>query len=424
MISKSYNFSFTDFFQKKILYPKDLNELKKLLKKKHTIVGNLRSYGDSCIGENYHISLKNFNNILNIKKNEKLVEVQAGLKLFKLLDFLMEEKFIVKCVPGCKFVTIGGMIANDIHGKLSVNNNFKNYVKSLKIIHKGRIISCSKNKNKKIFDMTIGGKGLTGPIISAVLRVQKVKSNKILQTNLIFNNFEKFENNLNYIKNYDYTVIWLNFLNKNFSGIFFLGKHWDKNEITPKTQNSIKLNNYIIKILSSFVYTRIFLKLFNFLFFIKNILIKKKLIHVSEFFFPQNKILNWNNVFKKNGFLQFHFYLKKNQLLKLISQLKNILEPNNICSNFVIIKIHETQNKKISNFSLSLDIPLKEKKNKLIKDLNYFVKKNNLIVNLSKDIVLDEINLKTLEKNKIFNKSNSKFINKNSSSKLFERLKT
>ena len=78
----------------------------------------------------------------------------------------------------------------------------------------------------------------------------------------------------------------------------------------------------------------------------------------------------------------------------------------------------------ISNFSLSLDIPLKEKKNKLIKDLNYFVKKNNLIVNLSKDIVLDEINLKTLEKNKIFNKSNSKFINKNSSSKLFERLKT
>ena len=419
---KNYNFSYTDFFQKKIFYPKNIQELRRLLKKKHTIIGNLRSYGDSCIGNNNHISLKNFSNILNIRTNEKLVEVQAGLRLFQLLDFLAKKNFVVKCLPGCKFVSIGGMIANNIHGQLTKNNDFKNYIKSLKIIHKGKLITCSKDINKNIFNMTIGGRGLTGPIVSAVLRVQRLKSNKILQTNLIFNNFEKFDNNLNYVKNYEYSVIWLNFLNKNFSGIFFLGKHLNKIDIKSKTQNSIKLENFIIYIFSLFVYTKIFLKLFNFLFFIKNKLLRERIINLNEFYFPQNKILNWNKVFKKNGFLQFHFYMKKNQILKLISQLKTILKHNKIYSNFAIIKIHETKNTNLSNFSLSVDLPLKEKNNRLIKDLNYFVKKNNLIVNLSKDIILDQINLKTLRKNKIFNKKNFKFINKNTSSKLFQRL--
>ena len=63
-------------------------------------------------------------------------------------------------MPGCKYVTIGGMIANNISGKLTKKNKIKYFIQSLKLInHEGKIIECSKIKKKKLFDLTIGGKG-------------------------------------------------------------------------------------------------------------------------------------------------------------------------------------------------------------------------------------------------------------------------
>ena len=113
-----HNFSFTKSINTKILYPRNINELKKNVEKKFTIVGNLRSYGDTAIGRYNHISLLNFKKVINFDKQKKIIEVEAGLLLSDLLKYTLKHNLILSCMPGCKYVSIGGMIANNISGKL------------------------------------------------------------------------------------------------------------------------------------------------------------------------------------------------------------------------------------------------------------------------------------------------------------------
>ena len=136
---KKYNFSYTASFSSKIFYPKNLEELKILLTKNFTIIGNLRSYGDTCIGSGKYLSLSRFNKILSLDKKNKIIEIESGVSLKQMNDFIFEKGFILSCMPGCKYVSIGGMISNNISGKLLFKNKIKNYVISLKIIN---------NKNK------------------------------------------------------------------------------------------------------------------------------------------------------------------------------------------------------------------------------------------------------------------------------------
>ena len=100
-----------------------------------------------------------------------MIEVESGVSLKNLNNFLLKNGFMLECMPGCKYVTIGGMIANNISGKLNIKNNFSNYIQSLKIIDKNlNLLNCSIKQNKKLFKLTINGKGATGPIISAKIK--------------------------------------------------------------------------------------------------------------------------------------------------------------------------------------------------------------------------------------------------------------
>ena len=143
-----------------------------------------------------------------------------------ILKYTLKHNLVLSCMPGCKYVTVGGMIANNISGKLTKKNKIKYFKKSLKLInHEGKIIECSKNKNKKLFDLTIGGKGRTGPIISAVINLSKINSDKFLEKNINFKNFLEFKKNLIFLKKYYYCVVWLYFTSESFKGIFFFGNH-------------------------------------------------------------------------------------------------------------------------------------------------------------------------------------------------------
>ena len=423
MLKKNFNFSYTSFFKSNILIPKNILELKSYLKNKHTIIGNQRSYGDSFIGKKTHISLKNFNKILKIDYKKKIVEVESGTLLLQLNEKTLRKNLILNCAPGCKYVSVGGMIANNISGKLLQKNSLKNFIHSIKIINnKLKLVECSKYKNQKLFYLTINGKGKTGPIISAKLKLEKINSDKFFRKSFHFSNYNDFFKHFKKLNSYKYAVCWIDFTKKNFSGIIFAGSNFKKKNIILKKYNDIKLPNLVISFLSLFVTRKVFTIFFNSIFKLKNLLFKDQVLNLNDFFFPQNKILNWNDLFKKKGFIQFHIFIDRKNMIKIIDSLKSNFDKEKIFSNFAIIKFHNDKIKNYQNMSLSLDIPVHDNYDKIKKILNYHIKKFDIDVNLSKDIILNNLNKKTLNSNPIFNAKMKKFFMKSYISNLFDRL--
>ena len=139
-----------------ILYPKNLEELKKIIDEKNFIIaGNQRSFGDNSVNSELIVSMKNFNQVLNFDKTEGIIEAQSGVLLKNILNLIVSEGWCVPVTPGTKYVSIGGMIANNVHGKNILNNQIKHHVVEIKVLTpKKEIINCSKNENQDFFEMT------------------------------------------------------------------------------------------------------------------------------------------------------------------------------------------------------------------------------------------------------------------------------
>lgn len=415
---KIFNFTNLAHINSTQIYkPRDLNEIKNICKKKHTIVGNHKSYGDCGMGFKKNISLCNFNKVINFNEKKRTIEVEAGMLIKDLMNLTLKKNLLLKCLPGSKFISVGGMVAANIQGKCTKLNNIKYHIVSLKILNNAnKIISCSKSKNKKYFDLTIGGLGFTGPILSVKFKLKKILSQNILQSTNTFNSFESFLKATN--KKADYSVGWVDFLEKNFSGILFNGV----NSSHMKKINYSKdynLPNILIKIFSTICKKKKFIKLFNKIFYYRNKIFPKKNIHVIDFFFPQDKILNYNTLFEKEGFVQIQFTLKINEIDKILLEFKNTLKTYNIYSNFCIIKFVNKYKKLIS---LSLDFPINNNFKKIKKTLNYLIDKFQLNVNLSKDLILENCNTEIIISNPILKKKNYYFLSKTHTSQMFQRI--
>ena len=137
-ISKSVN----------IYYPENLNQLKKKVKKNCIARGLGRSYGDSSIQPLNTIVTTKLNKIINFDKKKGILEAESGANIEQLLNLIVKEGWFLPVTPGSKKVTLGGMIASDVHGKNHHKvGSFSNYIISFKILtDKKKLINCNKKK--------------------------------------------------------------------------------------------------------------------------------------------------------------------------------------------------------------------------------------------------------------------------------------
>ena len=170
-----------------------------------------RSYGDSSLKKKSILLTENLNKLLSLDIKNKIVEVESGIKINDLLKILIPKKLFLPVTPGSKFISIGGMVASDVHGKNHHNKgSFRHYIEELKIIdEKGKIHICSKKKNKNLFNYTIGGMGLTGIIYSCKFKLISIKSDLILQEKIKTNNLKQTIKKLKESKGWEYNVGWI-----------------------------------------------------------------------------------------------------------------------------------------------------------------------------------------------------------------------
>ena len=309
----------------KILSPKTLEELKKIVDEKNFIIsGNQRSFGDNSVNPNLIVSMKNFNNVVDFNKRDGIIEVQSGALLKNILSLILHEGWCIPVTPGTKYVSIGGMIANNTHGKNILNNQIKHHVLEIKILTpKKEIINCSKNENKNFFEMTIGGFGLTGCILSVKIKLKKITSFFVEQEVKEFKSYDEFFSLLKKSDSYEYNVNWIdNFDSKKIRGLCYFGKHATENNGIPKEKISFKekkislLNFLFLKIFTQNYYL---IKITKFTFRKLKKIFYKKISSFDNFFYPQDYFVNWNKIYGRNGFFQVQFLVKEKDFINVLN---------------------------------------------------------------------------------------------------------
>src|ERR1700761_5407862 len=196
-------------------------------------VGAGRSYGDVCLLENGTLlHTRGMDRLLHFDPATGVLRCEAGVTLAEILDFAVPRGFFLPVTPGTKYVTVGGAIANDIHGKNHhVAGTFGRHVLSFELVRSdGSRFLCSPIENQEWFSATIGGMGLTGLITWAEVRLRPIASRLIDYRGDKFVGIDEFLA-LSARATSEYTVAWIDCVatGKNFArGIFMQGDHVDE----------------------------------------------------------------------------------------------------------------------------------------------------------------------------------------------------
>ena len=301
-----------------------------------------RSYGDSCLNDGgILIPTTSLDKIHLFDRNQGIFRAEAGISLDEILRITVPEGWFLPVVPGTKFITLGGAIANDIHGKNHHSaGTFGRHVRSLELQRSdGTRTFCSYQQDSDLLHATIGGLGLTGLITWAEIRLKKIASSIIESETIKVKDLDQFlELSANSDKDYEYTVAWLDSVAKNHGkGIFIRGNHSDKEKFKLKTHKPPKLPwpmdapNFMLNPLS--------IKAFNFAYYNKQLTKHKKAkVHYDPFFFPLDSVHNWNRIYGKRGFFQYQFVLPFTENHDSIREILKVIADSGQGSFLAVIK--------------------------------------------------------------------------------------
>jgi len=281
-----------------------------------------RSYGDVCLNENGTlIIMKNYNNVLEFDYINGYINCESGISLKEILEITVPKGWFIPVVPGTSYVTLGGAIANDIHGKNHHHvGSFGNFVESLELLNsKNEISICSESNNESLFRATIGGLGLTGLIKSAKIKLIKINNGLINSKTERYSSLEQFfEINEKELSS-EYTVSWIDIgLNSDFRGVFHSGNH-NLEKLPLKTNKKMSITFPITPPVS--LVNNLSLNILNNLYYSLNKTSNEKLQSYNSFFFPLDVINKWNRAYGSKGFYQYQFLIPIEDSLKSLKKI-------------------------------------------------------------------------------------------------------
>ena len=313
--------------------------------------GNGRAYGDAAIGKTASLCLRRLDRLCSFDESSGRLVVEAGVLLDDILAEFVPRGFFPPVVPGTKFVTIGGMIAADVHGKNHHGaGSFGEYIESLMIaLPNGEIVSCSPLNDPDLFDATIGGMGLTGTILQATFRLLRIESGWIKQNTIVAPDLAAALNILALHEDAPYVVAWIDCLAKGAKlgrSLLYLGEHASDSDIETLAPGAARTPRRRLPHLAvpvdfpGFALNRWSVGAFNEVYFRMGAAkaAAPRLSDLDTFFFPLDGILEWNRIYGKRGFLQYQCIVPVEQAQDTISEILDRCSRRGNCSFLAVLK--------------------------------------------------------------------------------------
>lgn len=273
--------------------------------------GNGRSYGDVCLNDGgVLIDARPLDRFIHFDREQGVLRCEAGVLLSEILELAVPAGWFLTVTPGTQFVTIGGAIANDVHGKNHHRvGTFGCNVRRFELLRSdGTRLVCSPGENNGWFRASIGGLGLTGLITWAEIQLQPVSSPYIRQETVRYSCLDDFfDLSAASDEDFEYTVAWLDCLARGKRlgrGLLVRGNsarelpsrlpgHPARLLTVPVTPPVSLINHWSLKSFNTLYYHR------------HHQAGKVKLVHYAPFFYPLDAVRNWNRIYGPRGFLQY-----------------------------------------------------------------------------------------------------------------------
>lgn len=329
--------------------------------------GNGRSYGDSCLASSNQVLLmRQMNRFIEVDWQRGIVRAEAGITLAEILSISIPHGWFLSVTPGTQFATLGGAIGNDVHGKNHhLRGTFGNHVLRFGLAREGSgILTCSPHECENLFAATIGGLGLTGVIVWAEIQLIPIRTSQIDSTVMRFNNLHEFFSlSAELDHQHEYSVAWIDCLAKGSQlgrGVFIVGDHARYGSLAYDERQKLRMP--ITPSIS--LINNVSLRAFNEAYWRSHKAKRtRKITNFEPFFYPLDRILNWNRIYGRKGFQQYQCVIPETVAEVVMSELLSTIGKSGLGSFLAVLKrCGDTASPGLLSFpmagtSLALDFP-------------------------------------------------------------------
>lgn len=352
-----------------------------------------RSYGDSCLNAGRSlVDCSRLDRLLSFDRKSGRLWCEAGVSLAEIMRVTVPRGWFLPVTPGTKFVTVGGAIANDVHGKNHHRSGtFGLHLARLYVCRSDQgIVECSPWENVDLFRATVGGLGLTGIILAAEIQLKELPGDEIEADAIPFQSLANFEALAEASdEEFEYTVAWIDcFSGAHPRGILYRGNHaggfrdarkkiWGPR--VPFAAPDFLLHRYSLKLFNAAYYNW------------KSRHGAKSRVGLAEFFYPLDALGNWNLLYGQRGFLQYQCVIPEGAYDVLQDMLTKIGKDGMGSFLAVLKRFGRLKSPGMMSFprpglTLSLDLPMRgDPTLRLLDELDEIVVQNGGAVYPAKD---------------------------------------
>ncbi len=351
-----------------------------------------RSYGDSSLSGEVVLTDR-FRDVLEFDPQTGFLVCESGLTLAEIIQAFLPRGWFPSTTPGTKYITVGGAIASDVHGKNHHRvGTFTQSVEWLDLmVDRDRVLRCSREENGELFRATCGGMGLTGIILRAGLKLAPLPSayirEKIVLTRNLEETFQVFEEN----REAPYSMAWIDCLvGEPLLGRAVLNLGWPKERgrlvLPPEPRLNVPVDfpGFVLNRLSMAIFNRL-----NYAYARQGPRFRVR--HLEGFFYPLDSILNWNRMYGRGGFTQYQFVLPKETSLEGLRTVMGRIASSGLGANLGVLKLLGPANDNLLSFplegyTLALDFKIQEGLFPLLDELDRIVADLGGRIYLTKDV--------------------------------------
>lgn len=386
--------------------PETLTDLARALDRRGTIARGLgRSYGDPAINAGGQVlGMTRLDRYLAFDATTGTLRTEAGVSLARIIHDFAPRGFFPAITPGTKFVTVGGCIANDVHGKgHHAQGSFARSVSEMRVmLADGSIVTASRTENPDLFWASFGGMGLVGIVIEATLSLRRIETTYYRQKAIVVGDLNEMLDAFDETDaQYPYSVAYIDPLAKGDRlgrGVLTVGDHATPADLGPaKAKDPLRLSGgQLVSVpfeLPSLTLNPLTIRVVNAT--IKTVLSKAgDLAHYEKFFYPLDAIGHWNRGYGKRGFTQYQFVVPlRDGRRSMRAILEAIVSSGSLPFLNILKRMGEASGGHLSfpfeGYTFAIDFPIRGDTARLTKRLDAMVREAGGRIYLGKDAFLD-----------------------------------